>query len=192
MFDHSKLNHANVCQNIQCIEENKDIPVETFSNTRENLTFNNKDIEDKRPDSGMEKSLNDSLTTTSGFLEIENSQKENSKQDKLDASSNSMNNGDDEDEDIPSLAIDSEDDMEWDKCSSTKERPNSGIAIKRSSESIEMDDENEYEIIKDVEDETRCISSSEDINLLMKEVTMMKTSWADENITQENLAEGRK
>ena len=168
-FDHAKLKKNESCENNQIAADDKGYSTEILCNEPEVLSLSEKDGENKRSDSGLEKSLNESLATTSGFLEIENSQKDSSKYDKLDISFNSSNNGDDEEDDVPSLALDSDDDAEWDKCSSTKD-PLSGI--KRSSESINVGDINDFEMVKPPnEDEAKCVSLNDDVDPSMNNIS---------------------
>ena len=152
-FDHSLLKSGDKCQHkpfpatVETLQTNET----QGDDDNEVSSAQDKEIEEwKRSDSGLEKSIDDSLkttaTTTSGFLEIDYSQKDGSKNDKLDISYNSTNNGDDEDEndEIPSLAMDSEeDDADWDKCSSTKDVSNS---MKKSCDSMDLGDG--FELIK--------------------------------------------
>ena len=162
-FDHSKLkaNHDENKEdkenpvNYRCVQE---IPEneETKSDSEDFVSLNDKDDHQRRADSGMDKSINDSLATssTSGFVEIESSQKENSKEENIDISFNSTNNADDEEEEddnVPSLAMDSDDDdEEWDKCSSSTK----GVSndSNRLSESNEICDGNDFEMVKSHDD----------------------------------------
>ena len=152
-FDHLKLKGGDECQHKTLPATNKTLQTDHAQDDDDNevSSVQDKEVEEwKRSDSGLEKSIDDSLkttaTTTSGFLEIDYSQKDGSKADKLDISYNSTNNGDDEDEndEIPSLAMDSEeDDADWDKCSSTKDVSSS---MKKSCDSMDLGDG--FELIK--------------------------------------------
>ena len=150
-FDHSKFKGGDKCQHKPAIDDKLQTDDPRDDEDNEGSSAQDKEVEEwKRSDSGLEKSIDDSLkttaTTTSGFLEIDYSQKDGSKNDKLDISYNSTNNGDDEDEndEIPSLAMDSEeDDADWDKCSSTKDVLGS---MKKSCDSMDLGDG--FELIK--------------------------------------------
>merc|ERR1711997_1328426 len=144
-FDHSKFKGGDKCQHKTLPATDKTLEIDETQDDEDNevSSVQDKEVEEwKRSDSGLEKSIDDSLktaaTTTSGFLEIDYSQKDGSKNDKLDISYNSTNNGDDEDEydEIPSLAMDSEEDeADWDKCSSTKDVSSS---MKKSCDSMDL------------------------------------------------------
>ena len=152
-FDHAKLKGEDKCQYKSLPATDKTLQTNETQDDddHEVSSVQDKEVEEwKRSDSGLEKSIDDSLkttaTTTSGFLEIDYSQKDGSRDDKLDISYNSTNNGDDEDEndEIPSLAMDSEeDDADWDKCSSTKDVLSS---MKKSCDSMDLGDG--FELIK--------------------------------------------
>ena len=152
-FDHSKFKGGDKCQHKTLPVTDKTLQIDETQDDEDNevSSVQDKEVEEwKRSDSGLEKSIDDSLkttaTTTSGFLEIDYSQKDGSKDDKLDISYNSTNNGDDEDEndEIPSLAMDSEeDDADWDKCSSTKDVSSS---MKKSCDSMDLGEG--FELIK--------------------------------------------
>ena len=152
-FDHSQFKSGDKCKHKPLAATDKTLQTDETQDDDDNevSSAQDKEIEEwKRSDSGLEKSIDDSLkttaTTTSGFLEIDYSQKDGSKNDKLDISYNSTNNGDDEDEndEIPSLAMDSEeDDADWDKCSSTKDVSSS---MKKSCDSMDLGDG--FELIK--------------------------------------------
>ena len=176
-FDHSKLKtnhedrypcqeHVKTCKLAEEIEDNEDIK----SDTEDFVSLNDTDDRQRRADSGMDKSINDSIattTSTSGFVEIESSQKENSKEENIDISFNSTNNADDEAEEednIPSLALDSDDEEEWDKCStSAKDASNNS---NRLTNSAENDDGNSFEIIKAQHEEgDKCLQENEERSL---------------------------
>ena len=152
-FDHSQFKSGDKCQPKTLAATDKTLQTDETQDDDDNevSSVQDKEVEEwKRSDSGLEKSIDDSLkttaTTTSGFLEIDYSQKDGSKDDKHDISYNSTNNGDDEDEndEIPSLAMDSEeDDADWDKCSSTKDVSSS---MKKSCDSMDLGDG--FELIK--------------------------------------------
>ena len=88
-FDHSKLKtkhgehdeDVGIDNNDKCIEEAKENGGVKSDSEDDFITemLNDKDDRHKRADSGMDKSINDSIattTSTSGFVEIESSQKE--------------------------------------------------------------------------------------------------------------------
>ena len=167
-FDHSKLKSKHDHHVENSVPGNQDNSiggkkenVDTKSDSEDDFIMemlNDKDDRHRRSDSGMDKSINDSVATTnssSGFVEIESSQKDNSKENNVDISFNSTNNADDEEEEddnIPSLAMDSDDDDDdWDKCSSsTKERTN---VTSRLTESSDIGDGNDFEMIKSPADD---------------------------------------
>ena len=139
----NQANNSNVTQSSEDNENNKRISTDSLpaSDDIPNIRMN---PDDKVGENATEKSLNESVTTTSGFIEIESSQNK-CVQDNVDISLNSTNDGDD---DVPSLILDSDDDLEWDKCSSTNDELHLDNNEDKCSDSLEIREDDEFEMIK--------------------------------------------